>query len=200
MLLEKGKAPFNWKPKKGSFKKIQEGVLRKQGLNEEATPEQLQMAKKYGFDEYYADEIDIDWIKKSGVEKAWKRKSFDPKLSQLAKKVKQVVDKNGGFKSAEEAIQVINKAIKLGKPWDTKTVMDYGYGENMGWALGNGDIDETFPSWTIRDLAVNKEIEVNLETGKMSSPGRFMGSYSKAANQEQSEETGGGYTSTGFYI
>tara|TARA_B100001113_G_scaffold338459_1_gene320659 strand:+ start:179 stop:892 length:714 start_codon:yes stop_codon:yes gene_type:complete len=32
MLLEKGKAKFDWKPKKGSFKKIQEDVLRKQGL------------------------------------------------------------------------------------------------------------------------------------------------------------------------
>lgn len=34
----------------------------------------------------------------------------------------------------------------------------------------------------------------------MSNPAGFMGSYSKAANQEESEETGGGWTSTGFYI
>ena len=46
MLLEKGKAKFDWKPKKGSFKKIQEGVLRKQGLNEAVNSGILDMAKK----------------------------------------------------------------------------------------------------------------------------------------------------------
>ena len=191
---------FNWPPKKGSFKRIQENYIKRQIIKEEASPEQIRIAKKYGFDVSYADDIDVAWVKRSGVEKAWSRKSFDPVLTKIAKQVKQVVDKNGGFDSYDDARKAIDKAVRLGKPWDSKSTFEYAYGKDMGWALGNGDLKSTFPNWTIRDLAVNKEISVNLETGKMSNPAGFMGSYSKAANQEESEETGGGWTSTGFYI
>jgi hypothetical protein len=63
MLLEKGKTKFNFKPKKGSWKKIQEGVLREQGLAEEASPEQIALAKKYGFDvKYDAKKIDPKFV------------------------------------------------------------------------------------------------------------------------------------------
>lgn len=191
---------FDWKPKKGSFKRIQESYVKRQILKEEASPEQIRIAKKYGFDMSYADDIDVDWVKRSGVEKAWSRKSFDPALIKIAKQVKQVVDKNGGFDNYDDARKAIDKAVRLGKPWDDKSTFEYAYGKDKGWALGNGDLRSTFPSWTIRDMAVNKEIKVDLKTGKMSNPAGFMGSYSKAANQEESEETGGGWTSTGFYI
>ena len=153
---------FDWKPKKGSFKRIQENYIKRQIIKEEASPEQIRIAKKYGFDVSYADDIDVAWVKRSGVEKAWSRKSFDPVLTKIAKQVKQVVDKNGGFDSYDDARKAIDKAVRLGKPWDSKSTFEYAYGKDMGWALGNGDLKSTFPNWTIRDLAVNKQISVNL--------------------------------------
>ena len=48
---------FDWKPKKGSFKKIQESYLKKQVLKEEATPEQIAMSKKIRFGNQKTDSI-----------------------------------------------------------------------------------------------------------------------------------------------
>lgn len=199
MIISKDKE-FNWKPKKGSFRKIQESYLKKEGLltEGEATPEQMKIAKKYGFDKVYADEIDVDWIKKSGVEKAWNRKKFDPALMKIAKQVKKVVDKNGGFDNWKEAEKAIDKAVKLRKPWRVTSTIEYGYGENMGWAVGNGDLEYTFPEWEIRDLAVNQELKVDLKTGKMGKPTAiFGGRYYPAPNKQTSEEEGG---RSGFFI
>ena len=56
---------FDWKPKKGSFKRIQENYIKRQIIKEEASPEQIRIAKKYGFDVSYADDIDVAWVKRS---------------------------------------------------------------------------------------------------------------------------------------
>jgi len=185
---------FDWKPKKGSFKKIQESYFKREVLQEEATPEQTALAKKYGFDVNDADEIDVKYVK--GMHKAFTRKKFDPALIKIAKQVSNIVKKNGGFDNFADAKNVIDKAVKLGNPWDVRSTFTYGYGKGMGWALGNGDLSYGFPEedWQIRDLATSQDLGVNLKTGKISGPNAiFGGRYYKAANPEEDDTEGAGF-------
>ena len=193
MLLEKGKTKFNWKPKKGSFKKIQEGVLRKQGLNEEATPEQEALHKKYGFMD--AADVDPAWIKKNNMEKVWSRKGIDPRSKKLANDFSKEIKKLGGLmdgnnidmskvpqlKQAMKKYVSTSKGFKFGDPFEDVITLQ---GINIQ-AEPNYDQD-----WiSIMDHPAHKEIEISFKDGKISIHGGGMGGWgSPAANAEEAEE------------
>lgn len=196
MLLEKGKAPFNWKPKKGSFKKIQEGVLRKQGLKEEASPEQIAMSKKIRFNAE-PDEIDVDWIKKNNMLKVWNRKSIAPEIMKIVKAYSEKIKKVGGIPTAGSSkitpedlkkVEQIEKEMKpLFRGWESRSGMHFW--TNKG---GVSRWEPKYDDWVdVQDIAAKKEIHIDNKTGKIEVSGGGMGGWPfPAANEEENYEGG----------
>ena len=197
MLLEKGKAPFNWKPKKGSFKKIQEGVLRKQGLKEEASPEQIAMSKKIRFNAE-PDEIDVDWIKKNNMLKVWNRKSIAPEIMKIAKAYSEKIKKVGGIPTAGSSnitpedlkkVEQIEKEMKpLFRGWEGRSGMYFW--TNKG---GVSRWEPKYDDWIdLQDVAAKKEIQIDNKTGKIDIKSGSPQSFPfPAANDEDNYEGGG---------
>ena len=196
MLLEKGKAKFNWKPKKGSFKKIQEGVLRKQGLKEEASPEQIAMSKKIRFNAE-PDEIDVDWIKKNNMLKVWNRKSIAPEIMKIVKAYSEKIKKVGGIPTAGSSkitpedlkkVEQIEKEMKpLFRGWESRSGMHFW--TNKG---GVSRWEPKYDDWVdVQDIAAKKEIHIDNKTGKIEVSGGGMGGWPfPAANEEENYEGG----------
>ena len=196
MLLEKGKAKFNWRPKRGSWKKIQEGVLRKQGLKEEASPEQIAMSKKIRFNAE-PDEIDVDWIKKNNMLKVWNRKSIAPEINKIVKAYSEKIKKVGGIPTAGSSkitpedlkkVEQIEKEMKpLFRGWESRSGMHFW--TNKG---GVSRWEPKYDDWVdVQDIAARKEIHIDNKTGKIEVSGGGMGGWPfPAANDEENYEGG----------
>ena len=186
---------FDWKPKKGSFKKIQESYFKKQVLKEEATPEQEALDKKYGF--INAADVDPAWIKKNRMEKVWSRKGIDPRAKKLANNISKEIKKLGGLMDG-------NNVDKSKVPQLKKALQKY-VSKGKGFMYGDPFEDviklqginiQAEPNYdqdwiSIMDHPAHKEIEISFKDGKISTQGGGMGGWgSPAANAEEASEGG----------
>jgi len=187
---------FNWPPKKGSFKKIQENYFKKQVLKEEATPEQIAMSKKIRFNAD-PEEIDVDWIKKNNMLKVWTRKSIAPEIMKIAKAYSAKIKKAGGIPTAGsnkitpedlKKVEQIEKEMKsLFRGWESRSGMHY-------WT-NKGGVSRWEPKYDdfvdVHDVAAKKEIHIDNKTGKIDITGGGMGGWPfPAPNQEGNYEGG----------
>ena len=186
---------FQWKPKKGSFKKIQESYFKRQVLKEEATPEQIAMSKKIRFNAE-PDEIDVDWIKKNNMLKVWTRKSPAPEIMKIAKAYSDKIKKVGGIPTAgssnitpedlKKVAKIENEMKSLYRGWSGSTGMYYW--TNKG---GTARWEPKYDDWIdLQDVAAKKEIQIDNKTGKIEIKG---GNYFPfpAANDRENQEGGG---------
>ena len=186
MLLEKGKAKFDWKPKKGSWKRIQEGVLKNGVLKEEGTPEQEALHKKYTFMD--AADVDPAWIKKNNMEKVWSRKSIDPRVKKTANEFSKAIKQLGGVAGDEGKMKqledMMKKHVSKGKGWM------YGDPFDDVIKLQGVSIYQNIPDWIgVVDHAARKDIQVSLKDGKIKVSGGGMGGWGNpAANEKEAEE------------
>ncbi len=177
---------FNWPPKKGSFKKIQENYFKKQVLKEEASPEQEALAKKYNF--WNADNIDPAWIKKNNMEKVWSRKGIDPRAKKTANEFSKAIKKLGGVGNDKGKMKqledMMKKHVSKGKGWM--------YGDPLDDVikLQGINIYDNSPDWIgVVDSAARKDLQVSLKDGKIKVSGGGMGGWgSPAANEKEAEE------------
>jgi len=186
---------FQWKPKKGSFKKIQESYFKRQVLKEEASPEQIAMSKKIRFNAE-PDEIDVDWIKKNNMLKVWTRKSPAPEIMKIAKAYSDKIKKVGGIPTAgssnitpedlKKVAKIENEMKSLYRGWSGSTGMYYW--TNKG---GTARWEPKYDDWIdLQDVAAKKEIQIDNKTGKIEIKG---GNYFPfpAANDRENQEGGG---------
>jgi hypothetical protein len=187
---------FQWKPKKGSFKKIQESYFKRQVLKEEASPEQIAMSKKIRFNAE-PDEIDVDWIKKNNMLKVWTRKSPAPEIMKIAKAYSDKIKKVGGIPTAgssnitpedqQKVAKIENEMKSLYRGWSGSTGMYY-WTNKGGTARWEPKYDDYID---IADVAAKKEIHIDNKTGKIDIRGG--GNYFPfpAANDRENQEGGG---------
>ena len=187
---------FQWKPKKGSFKKIQESYFKRQVLKEEASPEQIAMSKKIRFNAE-PDEIDVDWIKKNNMLKVWNRKSIAPEINKIVKAYSEKIKKVGGIPTAGSSkitpedlkkVEQIEKEMKpLFRGWESRSGMHFW--TNKG---GVSRWEPKYDDWVdVQDIAARKEIHIDNKTGKIEVSGGGMGGWPfPAANDEENYEGG----------
>ena len=193
MLININKHKSNFLPKKGSFRKIQENYLRNVGLlsEENATPEQLIMFKKYKF--MYSDPsvVDVAWIKKNNMEKVWSRKSIHPVIKKLTSTVSAEIKKLGGVdeSNADQLKQALKKHVSTSKGWTT------GDPFQASWELKGASIQyEPVGNYaddfiTINDMSAEKEITIDVKDGKINTSSGGMGGWPfPAANAEEAKE------------
>ena len=184
---------FDWKPKKGSFKRIQEGYVKRQILCEKATPEQEALHKKYRFID--AADVDPAWIKKNNMEKVWSRKGIDPRSKKLANDISKEIKKLGGLmdgnnidkskipqlKNALKKYISRSKGFRFGDPF-----------EDVIYLQGINVQAEPFydQDWiSVMDHPAHKEIKIFFKDGKISIGDGGMGGWgSPAANAEEAAE------------
>ncbi len=188
---------FNWPPKKGSFKKIQENFLKKQLLREEATPEQIAMSKKIRFNAD-PEEIDVDWIKKNNLLKVWSRKSVAPEIMKIAKAYSAKIKKAGGIPTAgsssitpedlKKVAQIEKEMKSLYRGWEGRGGMYY-WTNKGGTARWEPKYDDYID---VQDIAAKKEIKIDNKTGKIDIKSPSPNSFPfPAANKEDNYEGGG---------
>ena len=178
---------FDWKPKKGSFKKIQESYLKKQVLKEEATPEQEALAKKYPFSTG-ADDVDPAWIKKNRMEKVWSRKGIDSRVKKTANEFSKAIKQLGGVSGDEGKMKqledMMKKHVSKGKGWM------YGDPFDDVIKLQGISIYQNEPDWIgVVDHVARKDMQVSLKDGKIKASGGGMGGWGNpAANAKEADE------------
>tara|TARA_Y100000004_G_scaffold186396_1_gene237879 strand:- start:1105 stop:1698 length:594 start_codon:yes stop_codon:yes gene_type:complete len=188
---------FDWKPKKGSFRTIQEGYIKRQVLKEEASSEQIAMSKKFRFNAD-PEEIDIAWIKKNNMEKVWSRKSPAPEIMKIAKAYSDKIKKAGGIPTAgssnitpedmKKVAKIENEMKSLYRGWEGRGGMYY-WTNKGGTARWEPKYDDFVD---VQDIAAQKEIHIDNKTGKINIKGGGMGGFPfPAANPEINDEGGG---------
>ena len=188
---------FDWKPKKGSFKKIQESYFKKQVLKEEATPEQIAMSKKIRFNAD-PEEIDVDWIKKNNMLKVWSRKSVAPEIMKIAKAYSAKIKKAGGIPTAgsssitpedlKKVAQSEKEMKSLYRGWEGRGGIYY-WTNKGGTARWEPKYDDYVD---VQDIAAKKEIKIDNKTGKIDIKSGSPNSFPfPAANDEDNYEGGG---------
>jgi hypothetical protein len=202
---------FNWKPERGSFRKIQESFLKKKVFISEyswkdyvdtstagktppdPTPEQSAIAKKYKIlGKFSIPAIDMNFIKKHNLEKTWKRKQIDPRVQKIAAEFsKEIKNSNGNMNQIKKAMMKhFSKSDGWIKGNPFNDVMKY---QGIEVSSGSGTV-------SIKDLAARKGFDISLKTGDgkgTSTPGRGAGTpynFSQKPAGNEGEAKDGGYT------
>ena len=184
---------FDWKPKNGSFKRIQESYVKRQILNEKATPEQEALHKKYGFMD--AADVDPAWIKKNNMEKVWSRKGIDPRSKKLANDISKEIKKLGGLMDGNNIDKSKIPQLKNALKKHISRSKGFRFGdpfEDVIYLQGINVQAEPFydQDWiSVMDHPAHKEIKIFFKDGKISIGDGGMGGWgSPAANAKEAAE------------